>query len=286
MKITMNFTARIGILAAVFFLALPQSRAQQTLEIYPMGQMDPAALEETVRALLQAEDKIILDSRNGRILVLAEAPTHSIIAGLVRRLNVGARNIRIEVEFDDRGSSRDSALGMDAGGRVIVTPGRPPQSDVRLDFQARNRSDQTTRRTVQTLLVSSGREAVLRVGERIPQVEWFIDYGRRHGLLQGHLVWQEVGSFLVVQPTLIGDGPEIRVRLIPELSGRVDGNPYRVRYASAATEVVVRSGETVSLGGLNRDDTFYSRFLLGYEQSGISRALDIRLTPMLMESPR
>jgi hypothetical protein len=45
-----------------------------------------------------------------------------------------------------------------------------------------------------------------------------------------------------------------------------------------ATEVVVNDGVPFSIGGLQDNKDFYSRFLMGVSQSGAHQSLDIELT--------
>ena len=81
-----------------------------------------------------------------------------------------------------------------------------------------------------------------------------------------------------MEPLVIGDGPTIRVRLTPELRGLVNGNPYRTKFTTVATEVVVSDGVPFGLGGLKENKDFYSRFLVGVDRSGNRQTLDIELT--------
>jgi len=256
--------------------------AEQTLVVYPLGQTEASVAAEVIRPLLSTNDQIIVDARAARLLVRAEGATQAQIAQIMKTLAVPVQNVRIDVEFDDQAQTRESGFGVSGRGQVNwPLSGGSPSGGAVVTVKGVNRTETQSHETVQSLLVASGREASLRVGESVPNIDWFMEYGRYHGVLKGQVTWQDVGSFLVVQPTVIGSGPDIRIRIIPELSGTVEGQPHRIRFASAATEVTVRAGETVSIGGLQQDDTFYSRFLFGYEKGGGTRALDIRLTPTL-----
>jgi hypothetical protein len=264
-------------------LACAVLAADRVLEIYPLGQTEAELAAEVIRPLLAPEDQLIVDAKGSRILIRAEPATQEQVAGVIRQLAVPVQNVRIDVEFAEQGQSRDAGLGVGGGGRVTwPASGGEASGTVRVGVTGGARTDSIQRRTVQSLLVASGREASLRVGESVPQIDWFMEYGRHHGVWVGQVVWQEVGSILVVQPTVIGSGPDIRIRIIPELSGRVDGESRRVRFASAATEVTVRAGQTVSLGGMQKDESFYSRFLFGFSRGGETRALEITLTPSLL----
>jgi hypothetical protein len=109
-----------------------------------------------------------------------------------------------------------------------------------------------------------------------------MEYGRRYHYFEQHLSWQRVGAYLAIEPVVINDGPFIRIRLTPELSGLVDNNPYRTRFANVATEVTVSDGVPFTLGGLGEKSDFYSRFLIGMDRHGRQKTLDIELTATII----
>ncbi len=82
---------------------------------------------------------------------------------------------------------------------------------------------------------------------------------------------------------MLDDGSHIRVKLTPALSGYVDHTLLRSQFARVATEVTVADGQSFSIGGLTKDESFYSKFLVGFDRSGRTQTLDITLTPRVME---
>ncbi len=76
------------------------------------------------------------------------------------------------------------------------------------------------------------------------------------------------------------------MRVTPELSGVVEGRPERIRFAQAATELVVRDGETLQLGGFDQHRDFYDRFLIGSRRGGQAQSLAIELTPRVQPAGR
>jgi hypothetical protein len=141
----------------------------------------------------------------------------------------------------------------------------------------------TTRgRTVQQLLVMSGGEAAIAVAEDVPYADWFWTWGGNHGLWpegtwrQG-TSWQQVGASLVVQPLVLQDG-RIRVRLTPRFSYFLDRRRQTTDVQELATEVVVREGEEIDVGGVPMHDReFLERFLIGVDRSGSTQQMVIRL---------
>jgi type II secretory pathway component HofQ len=253
-----------------------------TFEIYPLGSSDRAAMQRIVQSMVGADGTVTVDANHNRLLVVATAEQHKQIAAIMTKAAVSPKNVSIEVNFS--GGEDSYSKGASVGGQVAVERA-DDVTKVRFKIrpQVTDNSIQTTDNTKQQLMVSSGREARLRVGETVPYETWLVDYGITYGFIQKQIAWRDVGSFLVVEPTVIGDGPMISIRITPELSGTVNGSPQATRYSSVSTEVTVRDGETVTIGGAAKDSEFYSRFLIGGYRSGGSRRVNITLTPHIME---
>ena len=265
---------------------LPVSYAQQEqtrVEIYPLGFADAPSTLEMVRKVIGPTGTVTLDELNRRLIVMATDEQHAQLAGVLTQLNVAPKNVRIEVRFNEASTRRHSGAGVTAGGGIVLGSG-----GTRTTLAVLPRLESTTTvlssDVTQTLLVMSGREAALRVGESVPYAEWLLDYGFQWGYLQERIAWRDVGASLVVEPTVIGNGPMIQVRLTPELSGLVDGNPYHIRISRVATEVTVQDGQTIQIGGLNKDEDFYSHFLVGFDSGGNQQSLDISLTPSIVSA--
>ena len=259
--------------------------ASNTFEVYPIGLSDGAAMEQMARAMVGPDGTVTLDAKNQRLLVLATPEQHKKISELVSKTAVSPKNVRIDVEFGggeietEKGASVDGNVGVirEEGATHVKWKVRPQVIDRSVDISSS---------THQQLLVASGREAKLRVGESVPYQTWLMDYGITHGIIQSQIAWRDVGSFLVVEPTVIGDGPLIRVRVTPELVGTVNGSPLETKFAAAATEVTVSDGETVTIGSDAKNSEFYSRFLIGVSRGGSSRNIRITMTPHIYSLPQ
>lgn len=260
--------------------AWAEEATPRRMEVYPLGFCDPGTAAEAARAIVGEGGTVVADDKQLRLLVVASDDEHRQLAQILQKLNVPPKNIRIEVRFQGQGVRRDTGAGLEGQGQVIVRDGNA-STRIRVTPHVQHQVTETSSDVTEMLLVASGREGRLHVGEEIPYLEWFVDYGIRCGVLAERIHWQKVGAYLLVEPTVIGEGPMIRVRLTPELSGTVEGNPQHVRFARAATEVVVRDGETFRLGGLNKDEEFYSHFLVGFGRSADQQSLDILLTPRI-----
>jgi len=248
---------------------------------YSYGFSESETVKQAVTAIVGGTGDVIMDPVNNRVLVVAPAAKQAQVAEAMKLLNKPPKNVRIEVRFS--GAARQHTAGISVGGNGgLVRTERGSSTFFKIQPTVRNETTTTSETEVQSLLVASGRAGALQVGESVPYVEWFTEYGFAGGYLQQRVSWQKVGSYLVVEPVVVGDGPLIRVRLTPELRGLVDNNPYQVRFTKVATEVVVSDGQSFSIGGLDKDSSFYSKFLVGFDRSGNTARLDITLSPHIL----
>jgi hypothetical protein len=251
---------------------------------YPLSLADPSNVVDMVSTLVGTNGKAFYDAPTRRLMLLASSNVHGQVETLMRQLNAPPRNVRIEVRYRGQGLQSEKAASVSGSGAVIVGSG-PTRTSVRLQPRLTDSSTSTESSTAQQLLVMSGRQASIFVGENVPYLEWIMQYGLRSGIYAQEIAWQQVGATLVVEPTVIGDGPMIRVRLTPELSGLVNGNPYRTRFTTVSTDVIVSDGVPIGLGGLKDHKEFYSHFLIGVDRSGNRQTLDIELTAHIVSAP-
>lgn len=255
--------------------------AQTVFRAYDVGAADPAALQELARRVAGPEGHVTYDAQQQRLLVLATEERQAQVAELLRDAVPVEANIRLEVTFRGRRASASTAAGLDASGEVTREEGLA-HTTIRVRPRIQAGAVSSEQRVLQTLVVANGRAASLRVGESVPRVGWLMEYGRGQGWLTETVVWEEVGSFLVVEPLILGNGPLIRLRITPELRGRAGGRAKEIRFASAATEVVVSDGQTYPLGGLSAASACFEAFLTGVGREGTEEALDISVTPHMI----
>jgi len=254
--------------------------AGHTFATYPVGSADPAVLLETVRAAAGPEAHVSYDDRQQRLLVLAEPERQTRIAELVRVAAPAPLNVRIEVRMAGRQRGQEQAFGLGGDVGVVRSPGLR-HTTIRVEPRVQQETVSQDSVVQQVLVVASGREASLQVGEEVPDLEWLLDYGVRQGLLGQRAGWQTTGAFLVVQPWVLENGL-VRLRILPELRGVSAGHPHQVRFAAAATEVVVPDGQPYALAGLRAIHEVLDRFLIGQVTRSGESALDITVTPRVM----
>lgn len=268
-------------LAVLLLTATVYAQEAAQLKVYTVHYTDPAAAAEIIRLMMPSTNGLSIQAVDRKLAVRGTAEQHTAVETMLRELDKPPKNVQINVEFDRRESSSDREAGIRPEGPVVIRDG-----EVHGSFEGRfsSRSTTASENVTQMLVAMDGRSASLRVGETVPYLAWLTEYGCRHGYIrETHIEWRDVGSFLAVEPEIIGDGPMIRIRLIPELSGRLtDGTPQTIRFTEVATEIIARDGQPVSIGGFSKDQDFYSRFLIGRSGSGESSVTEITLTPRIL----
>jgi len=257
----------------------PRPPAKTEMRVYDLGLNDPAVATEIIRGLLSPDGRVYPDPAQHRLVVSDRPEVHARVAEAMKTLNVAPRNIRIEVsarmERTDRARQIEGAGTVNAGPVHVGVGRNPPPSGVVIAGQ--DSRSRTTVNARQQLLVLSGGRATLTVAEEVPYSEWLYTWGVGHGLWAQNVVWQQVGTSMVVEPRVLGNGT-ILVRLTPRFDYRAGGNAQTVDVTELSTEVIVRAGEEIALGGVPfRDTDFRERFLAGVNESGQTARVDMTL---------
>jgi type II secretory pathway component GspD/PulD (secretin) len=251
------------------------------LKVYQVHYADPASAVEIIKMMMPSTNGLSIQAVDRKLAVRGTAEQHDTVEMMLRELDKPPKNVQINVEFDVKEQSSDREAGIRPKGPIVIRDGEIHGS---LEGRFSSRSTTSSENVLQMLVAMDGRSASLRVGETVPYLAWLTEYGSRHGYIrETHIEWRDVGSFLAVVPEIIGDGPMIRIRLIPELSGRLaDGTAQTIRFTEVATEVIARDGQPVSIGGFTSDQEFYSKFLIGRSGGSESSVTDITLTPRIL----
>jgi type II secretory pathway component GspD/PulD (secretin) len=270
------------LILALLLLATPVYAQETTLKIYPVHYTDPADAVEIIIMMMPSTNGLSIQTVDRKLAVRGTAEQHSTVAAMLRELDKPPKNVQINVEFASTGQTSSREAGIRPKGPVIIRAG-----EVHGSFEGRfsNQSTTASENTTQMLMAMDGRSATLRVGETVPYLTWLVEYGSRHGYIrETQIEWLDVGSFLAVVPEILGEGPMIRIRLIPTLSGRLkDGTEQTIQFTEVATEVIAVDGQPVSIGGFTQNQDFYSKFLIGRSGGSDSSVTDITLTLRILK---
>jgi general secretion pathway protein D len=248
----------------------------------PVGQPSDAGPRGTP-ASLGGPVTIVPDQVTNSLLMRASRSDFDIIQGAVEQLDIRPLQVLIEVLIVEARKDRSFSLGASVdyarqdgpnkyaggfgaagAGDVVIEFMRMARTDVSaVLFAAQSRGDvEIISRPV--LLASNNTEAQFLVGSQRPFVQVSrslpTDVPSRDQVIQ----YRDVGTKLLVRPTINQDG-YVSLLIQQEISGATDETQFGAPVIStreARTEVLVKDGQTIVLGGLT--DRQRDRF-----QSGI-----------------
>jgi hypothetical protein len=184
------------------------------------------------------------------------------------------RQIKVLVESKQSGTQSQEA--MQGSGSVIIRRG-----NVQPSGRVTGGERQTTiqRSTGIFTLVQDGGESILSVTTRVPYSEtaYYYNYAAGNGYLQRNIVFTDVGTSLRVSASVLPDN-QIRVRLTPRISYFSTERSGVIDFTEATTEVIVSSGQPLSLGGSTTNMHEITRQILGYRERTSSGETNLVLT--------
>ena len=251
------------------------------LKVYKVRFADVTEVAAVIPMMMPSTNGLVVKTVGKTLVVRGTPEQHEIVRQLLRNLDAPPKNIQVNIQFGTSGGSHNREIGIRPKGPIVINRDGVHGS---LQGSLINQSTTTRENTTQMLVAMDGQSASIRVGERVPYVTWLTEYGYRHGYVRNvEVEWRDVGSFLRMEPTIVAPGL-IRVRLTPELSGRLgNGDRQSIQFTHLATEVTVRDGQTISIGGFSKDENFSSKFLIGRGSRGETSVTDITLTPRILQ---
>lgn len=187
-------------------------------------------------------------------------------------------HVRVTVEFRQVGQSTQGGVGVQGtgpGGTIIQVDPKGVTGSARVQIQESQRS---VRRSVGSfLLVQDGGEGRLTVAEQVPEVVWFHQYALQRNHITAAVIFRQVGTALVVRPTILPNR-RVRLKITPQISYRSEQDTGTIELVEATTELVVQSGQPMTIGGGGASNEVIRQFLLGYERVNRTGETSITLT--------
>ena len=199
----------------------------------------------------------------------------SVVVGVSTRSEPqNRRQVKVLVESQQFGTQNQEAV--QGSGSVIIRRGNVQPSG---RVTAGDRQTTVQRSTGIFTLVLDGGESILSVATTVPhnQVAYYYNYAAGGGYIQRQLIFTDVGTSLRVSASLLPDN-QIRVRLTPRISYFSAERSGAIDFTEATTELIVPSGQPVSLGGSTTHMHEITRQILGYRDRSSSSDTNLMLT--------
>jgi hypothetical protein len=205
-------------------------------------------------------------------IVLKLAVALSFVVGVAARSEPQSRRqVKVLVESQQSGTQNQESL--QGSGSVIIRKGNVSPSG---RVTGGDRQTTVQRSTGIFTLVQDGGESV---ATQVPysQTAYYYNYALGTGYIQRQIVFTNVGTSLRVNAGVLPDN-QIRVRLTPRISYFSAERSGAIDFTEAATELIVPSGQPVSLGGSTTNIHEITRQILGYRNRASSGETNLVLT--------
>jgi hypothetical protein len=182
----------------------------------------------------------------------------------------------IKVVLDTQQTESFQREQLQGSGAVIIHRGTVNPSG---RIVANERQTTVQRKSGIFTLVLDGSESILTVATRVPQnqVGYYHNYALGIGYIERQIVFNDVGTSLRVHAASLPDG-QIKLRLTPRISYFSAERPGAIDFTEAATELIVPSGQPVSLGGSISKVHEVTRQILGYGRHTSSNESELTVT--------
>lgn len=187
-------------------------------------------------------------------------------------------NVKVTVEFRQAGQSVQTGAavqGTGPGGTIVQVGPRGVRGSGQVQVQESHR---VTRQSVGSFLfIQDGGEGSITIADQVPDVAWFYRYALGRNSITPGVIFRNVGAAFIVRPSILPNR-RIHLRITPQLSYRSDQAAGTIELLEASTEVVVPSGQPITIGGSEGSAEVVRQFLLGYEQVHRTSQVTIVLT--------
>src|SRR5215467_1171042 len=183
---------------------------------------------------------------------------------------------QVKVVVESQQSANQNQQAVQGSGSVIIRKGNVYPSG---RVTGGDRQTTVQRSTGIFTLVQDGGESILSVNTQVPysQTAYYYNYAVGGGYIQSQIVFTNVGTSLRVNAGILPDN-QIRVRLTPRISYFSAERSGAIDFTEATTELIVPSGQSVSLGGSTTNVHEVTRQILGYRDRVSSRETNFTLT--------
>jgi len=261
----------------VLFLASPPARGEEqqgeriTQKMFRVIHRNASDMEKLVRIFLSPGGQIVTDDRTHLLIVKDYPSVIAKIAEFLPQVDTPLPQVRIYVGFNDAASSSAGGWG--------VAGGVAGQAWVVRTWAGSMQHSGSASGTMH-LVTLSGTWGEIACGEQVFSPQWFFDYALNYGYITAIPVYRSVSTGFAVMPVVRGDTVEMTVA--PQVSYFTDAGRNTIRFERAAATVVVKDGQTITLGAGNSEGSAVIRQVLGSLSTRQSQSSVLTLTPVIL----
>lgn len=247
---------RSALLVAALVLAAFSAAAERKVHIYRPVSRTAAELEAPAQAALGGAGSAAVDAGTNALVLIGDPEAVDSALAVLRQLDRPLATVLLHYEserMEDLAARGVSvAWSVSAGSFRIGNVHAPPGTDL---VAIRPFDDRRERRgkLAGMLRLQDGQVGRIETGSQLPIVTHVSPFETQVGLVNAT-------SGFEARPQLLGDG-RVRVAIQPFEGAPEPGGA--IRTSGAATEVTVRPGETVAIGGITQSGEQRSRSLGG-----------------------
>jgi Flp pilus assembly secretin CpaC len=236
----------------VAILLVAISAGAGSLQIYVPRSRPAEELAPLVQSLLAGQGQAVADPHSGKLILSGEPEAIAQALAALRELDQPVRQYRVDSETSTRkaleGESARVDGWIDAGGVRIGRVVGPEGVRVRASAGSGGSSE----RLAASVVVMEGRSAEIWTGSDVPVTTRTIERAGAYSRVTESTELVRVRSGFRVRPRSVGsDEIEVEITPIVEELGRGGS----IAETGASTQIRVRPGESVAIGGVTREET-------------------------------
>ena len=266
---------------------------------YAINNLSFGEVRASIKAMLSKSGGLNYIASRNAVLVMDIPKVQFEVRAFLKAVRRNPVNVSVKVSFKGHADLKYSGLHYRTDGRSGTRVRIKDDKVIRsrsIDVKPVHRTGTVNSNNTVTLTTLSGHSAQLwsvrtEVQMQLFNAHRFYHYNTRTGvygraiIFDGDSVSRDIGVSLWMKP-IYQDNGLIKVSIYPVLSTKSKGRIKNYRTKLVKTELFVRNGQTINIGGssggLNR---FFTNFFGGtvFSKSKTSQALDITLTPTARE---
>jgi type II secretory pathway component GspD/PulD (secretin) len=266
----------LSLLTLIAATLITASASHAEVEVIALRYRSPSEVLPLVKPLLSFEGKISADDRTNQLIIVDSQEAIARVKQTLALVDQAAPQATIRVRFQESGEHEDRSVaggGRVSGGNWSVSAGRGTRSRDGVDVRAQDRNVSRGGSSEYFINTISGSWAYIRVGRDVPYTVYWMDLCRRHGRT---VAYRSIETGFDVKPVIRETLAEVEI--VPRISEMGSGGSAGgVRFAEAATRVLVPLGQWMTIGGSDQSSSEVVRAILEAGSSRQASALSMQL---------